>query len=140
MLLATKAPLTPISCPLPTIAPVFQYKLVNVPGKLIVGLTVSFGPDGASPPHRHGGASVAATVLEGTVINKMNDDPTRVIQTGGTWYEAPGCHHKTSANQSKTESAKVLAVFVVDAQVVEEGGLAALVQVDQEYGHVQMPV
>lgn len=78
-------------------------------------------------------------VLEGTVLNKMNDDPVRVIETGGTWYEAPGCHHKVSANFSKSEPAKILATFVVDTQVVEDGGLGALVQMDEEYADVVLP-
>lgn len=125
---------------MPSIAPAFQYKLVNVPGKSIIGLTVSFPPNAASPPHRHGGASVAAVVLEGAVFNKMNNDPTTVIETGGTWYEAPGCHHRVSANHSKTEPAKILATFVVDTEVVEDGGLAALVQVDEEYRDVKLAV
>lgn len=111
----------------------FQYKLVNCPGKSVVGVLVKFAPNGASPPHRHGDASVAAYLLEGTVLNKMNDDPTKVIEAGGSWYEAPGCHHKISANTSTTEKATILATFVVDTQVVEEQGMAALVQVDEEY-------
>lgn len=128
------------SRPVPSIAPAFQYELVNVPGKSIIGLTVSFPPNGASPPHRHGGASVAAVVLEGAVLNKMNNDPTRQIETGGTWYEAPGCHHRVSSNVSKTEPAKILATFVVDTAVIEEGGLAALVQVDEEWRNVKLTV
>ncbi|KPM37925.1 hypothetical protein AK830_g8632 [Neonectria ditissima] len=82
------------SRPLPSLAPAFQYKPINCPGKSIIGLIVSFPPNSAKPPHRHGGASVTGIVLEGTVLNKMNDDPTKVIETGGTWHEAPGCHHK----------------------------------------------
>ena len=62
---------------------------------------------------------MAAVVLEGTVYNKMNDDPLRVIENGQSWYEAPGCHHKVSANFSKTEPAKILATMVVDTQALE---------------------
>lgn len=106
----------------------------------MIGLLVSFAPNGGSPPHRHGGASVAVYVLEGTVLNKMNNDPTRVIETGGSWYEAPGCHHKVSSNTSTTEPATLLATFVVDTRVVEEEGMAALVQVDEEYRDLQVTV
>ncbi|KAK1770261.1 RmlC-like cupin domain-containing protein [Phialemonium atrogriseum] len=136
--MATEDTIYDRSRPLPALAPAFQYKLLNCPGKSIIGLTVSFPPNGASPPHRHGGASVTGYVLEGTVLNKMNDEPTRVIEAGGTWYEAPGCHHKVSANVSTTEPATLLATFVVDTKVIEEGGLAALVQVDEEYRDVQL--
>ncbi|RYP21647.1 hypothetical protein DL765_002108 [Monosporascus sp. GIB2] len=126
------------SRPLPALSLAFQYRLLNSPGKSIVGVVVSFGPNASTPPHRHGGASVTAYVLEGTLLNKMNDEPTQVITTGGSWYEAPGCHHKISDNYSATEPAKLLATFVVDTKVVEEGGLAGLVQVDEEYRDVQL--
>ncbi|RYO89707.1 hypothetical protein DL766_001436 [Monosporascus sp. MC13-8B] len=126
------------SRPLPELSLAFQYRLLNSPGKSIVGVVVNFGPNASTPPHRHGGASVTGYVLEGTLLNKMNDEPTQVITTGGSWYEAPGCHHKISDNYSATEPAKLLATFVVDTKVVEEGGLAGLVQVDEEYRDVQL--
>ncbi|RYP13040.1 hypothetical protein DL767_010913 [Monosporascus sp. MG133] len=126
------------SRPLPELSLAFQYRLLNSPGKSIVGVVVNFGPNASTPPHRHGGASVTGYVLEGTLLNKMNDEPTQVIAAGGSWYEAPGCHHKISDNYSATEPAKLLATFVINTEVVEEGGLAALVQVDEEYRDVQL--
>lgn len=76
-------------------------------------------------------------VLEGKLYNKMNDEPVRVIETGGTWYEAPGCHHKVSDNYSATEPAKLLATFVVDTEVLEKGGPGALVELDEEYKDIK---
>lgn len=67
------------------------------------------------------------------MLNKMNNDPTFVVEAGGTFFEAPGCHHKVSDNYSSTEPAKLLATFVVDTEVVEKGGIEALVQIDEEY-------
>lgn len=81
---------------------------------------------------------MTAYVLEGTLLNKMNDEPTQVISAGGTWYEAPGCHHRISDNHSKTEQAKLLATFIVDTQVLEEQGMGALLQVDEEYKDVKL--
>ena len=134
--------LTPISFdyrrPTPQLAPVFQYPLVNCPGKSIVGLLVYFPPNASTPPHRHGGASVTGYVLQGALLNKMNNDPTKVIAKGGSWYEAPGCYHRISDNFSRTEPAKLLATFVVDTKVVDEGGLAALVELDEEYRDIQI--
>ncbi len=98
---------------------------------------VTFPPNSSTPPHRHGGAAIAAHVLEGTLLNKMNDEPTRVVAAGGSWYEAPGCHHKVSDNYSATEPAKLLATIVIDTQIFEEQGPAALVQMDEEYQDVQ---
>ena len=78
-------------------------------------------------------------IIEGTALNKMNDLPVRVLNKGDTWYEAPGCHHKVSDNNSETEPMTLLATFVVDTKVVEEGGYGALVQIDEEYKDVSFP-
>ncbi|EYE92027.1 cupin domain-containing protein [Aspergillus ruber CBS 135680] len=119
--------------PMPTLNVTSQYRLANCPGKSIIGLLVSFPPNGSTPPHRHGGASVSAYVISGTLLNKMNDDPMRVIETGGSWYEAPGCHHRISDNASKTEPATLFASMILDTEVYERDGMAALIQIDEEY-------
>ncbi|PNP45042.1 hypothetical protein TGAMA5MH_03091 [Trichoderma gamsii] len=124
------------SRPLPTVELVYQNQLPNCPGKSSVGLLVTYPPRGSTPPHRHGGASVCAFVVEGTVLTKMNDGPTRMVEQGGSWFEAPGCHHKVSENDSATEFAKLLATMIVDTDVVEKGGVAALVVYDDEYKDV----
>lgn len=118
---------------MPGIHIVYQYKLVNCPGKSIVGLRIEFPPDASTPPHRHGGASVSAYVVSGTVLNKMNNDPMKVIETGGTWYEAPGCHHRISDNASKTEPATLFVSMVLDTEPLERDGMGALIQIDEEY-------
>jgi hypothetical protein len=79
---------------------------------------------------------VSVLVLEGAVLNKMNNEPTRVLTKGGNFFEAPKCHHKVSDNYSTTESAVILATLVVDTEDVERGGIAALTFFD-EYRHVQ---
>ncbi|EON62362.1 hypothetical protein W97_01584 [Coniosporium apollinis CBS 100218] len=127
------------SKPRPTIKMLYSYRLRNVSGFSVIGLSVAFPPGGASPPHRHGGASVAGVVISGTAYNKMNDDPTLVLTKGETWYEAPGCHHKISANASDTEDLLLLATFVVETKVVEDGGFGALVQVDEQYRDLEFP-
>ncbi|KAL6820122.1 hypothetical protein J3E69DRAFT_374174 [Trichoderma sp. SZMC 28015] len=121
------------SRPLPTVELIYQNKLPNCPGKSIVGLRVTYPPNGSTPPHRHAGASVSAFVVKGTVLSKMNDGPTEVFQEGESWFEAPGCHHKVSDNHSQTDSATLFATLVVDTEVVEKGGVAALVEYDEEY-------
>jgi quercetin dioxygenase-like cupin family protein len=121
------------SRPLPKVELAYQNKLPNCPGKSSVGLLVTYPPNGSTPPHRHAGASVSAYVIEGAVLNKMNDGPTQVFEQGGSWFEAPGCHHRVSDNYSATEGAKLLATLIVDTEVVEKGGIAALVEYDEEY-------
>ncbi|KAF2094420.1 cupin domain protein [Rhizodiscina lignyota] len=117
----------------------YSYPLVNVPGFSILTLKVTFPPRGATPPHRHGGASVSGVILRGTAYNKMNDEPTMVLTAGESWYEAPGCHHRISANASETEEMELMATFVVETKVAEEGGMAALVQIDEEFVDLMMP-
>ncbi|KAI2848248.1 hypothetical protein CBS63078_405 [Aspergillus niger] len=104
------------SRPMPALEVVYAHKLINCPGKTIVGLRVEFPPNGSTPPHRHGGASVSAYVVSGTLLNKMNEDPMKAIPAGGSWYEAPGCHHRISDNASSTEPATLMAVMVLDSE------------------------
>ncbi|KAJ5618566.1 hypothetical protein N7528_006677 [Penicillium herquei] len=121
------------SRPMPDIEIAYSYKLANCAGKTIVGLRVTFPPNGSTPPHRHGGSSVAAYVISGTLLNKMNNDPMKMIPTGGTWYEAPGCHHRISDNASKTEPAILFATLILETSVFERDGMDALIQIDEEY-------
>ncbi|KAK1059142.1 hypothetical protein LTR74_012830 [Friedmanniomyces endolithicus] len=127
------------SRPRPSIRPLYHYPLVNCPGKCAIGLIVDFPPNASTPPHRHGGASVVGYVMSGTTLNKMNDEPMKTLKQGDTWYEAPGCHHEISANASATEPMTLLATFVVDSKVIEEGGFEALVQIDEEYRDAESP-
>jgi len=133
MVYTVEDPVYDRSQPRPDIQLLYSYPLKNVPGFTIIGLKVSFPPGGGSPPHRHGGASVAGVVLSGTGYNKMNDSPTMVLTKGETWYEAPGCHHKISANFSDTEDFVIIATMVIGTKVFEEGGMDVLVQIDEEY-------
>ena len=115
----------------------YQYKLPNCPGKSSIGLLVTFPPNSSTPPHRHAGAASSALVLSVSLVNKMNNEPTRVFDKGGSWFEAPGCHHKVSDNYSTTETATLLATLVVDTEVVDKGGIAALVELDEEYRDIK---
>ncbi|KAI2817027.1 hypothetical protein CBS115989_6324 [Aspergillus niger] len=113
------------SRPMPALEVVYAHKLINCPGKTIVGLRVEFPPNGSTPPHRHGGASVSAYVVSGTLLNKMNEDPMKVVSAGGSWYEAPGCHHRISDNASPTEPATLMAVMVLDSESSSSATAAA---------------
>ena len=97
------------------VTPVYRHALPGVPGKSLKGVVVEYGPGGYSPSHRHAkSAIIYATVLEGTVRCQLNGGPIKIYHAGENWTELPGDHHGVSANASETESAKVLAVFVVD--------------------------
>ncbi|MBA4097225.1 MAG: cupin domain-containing protein [Rhodospirillum sp.] len=94
---------------------VFDHALPNVPGKSMKGVLVEYPPGGSSPAHTHpNSAFIYATVLEGAIRSQVNDGPVTVYRAGENFSEMPGDHHAVSANASKTEPAKLLAVFVVD--------------------------
>ncbi|OGM50806.1 hypothetical protein ABOM_000536 [Aspergillus bombycis] len=121
----------------PKLTQIFHHPLDNCPGKCIIGLVAELGPGTALPPHRHGGATVSGYILEGTIYNKMNDEPQETITKGGQWFERPGCHHRVSANASDTEPAKFFATFVIDEEAVKQG---RLMEIDEGYQHVECTV
>ncbi|KAL2871655.1 cupin domain-containing protein [Aspergillus lucknowensis] len=92
----------------------------NLPGKQIVVGRVFVPPNGASPPHTHGGASIVAVATDGAVLNQMNNQEPSISKRGEFWYEAPGCHHQRSENNTQ-ENAEFIAVLVVDDETVKDG-------------------
>lgn len=94
---------------------VFDHELPNVPGKSMRGILVEYVPGGFSEGHTHPtSAFIYATVLEGAIRSQVNDGPVTVYKAGENFSELPGDRHAISENASKTEPAKLLAVFVVD--------------------------
>ena len=97
---------------------VYQHELPNVPGKSLKGVLVEYGPGGYSPAHIKS-AFIYATVLEGAIRSEVNDGPVTVYEALQSFSELPGDRHAVSANASETKPAKLLAVFVVDANGTE---------------------
>ena len=99
---------------------VYEHALPNVPGKSIKGVLVEYGPGGSSPAHTHPkSAFIYATVLEGAIRSSVNNGPVVTYHAGQSFSEMPGDRHSVSENASKTEPAKLLAVFVVDTDEKE---------------------
>ena len=99
---------------------VYQHALPNVPGKSIKGVLVEYGPGGTSSAHTHPkSAFIYATVLEGAIRSSVNNGPAVTYRAGESFSEMPGDRHSVSENGSKTEPAKLLAVFVVDTEEKE---------------------
>jgi quercetin dioxygenase-like cupin family protein len=114
-LLSTNVAAQALNAPALKVTRVFERALPNVPGKSMRAVLVEYGPGAASPSHRHpSSAFIYATVLEGEIRSKVNDEPERVYTAGESWTEMPGDHHKVSANASSTKPARLLAIFVVD--------------------------
>jgi quercetin dioxygenase-like cupin family protein len=99
---------------------VYEHTLPNVPGKSIKGVLVEYGPGGSSPAHTHASSAfIYATVLEGAIRSAVNDGPVVTYHAGESFSENPGDRHGVSENASDTESARLLAVFVVDTDETE---------------------
>jgi quercetin dioxygenase-like cupin family protein len=99
---------------------VYDQPLPNVPGKSMKGVIVEYEPGGSSPAHTHpDSACIYATVLEGAIRSQVNDGPVVTYHAGENFSEFPGDHHGVSENASKTERARLLAVFVVDTDETE---------------------
>jgi quercetin dioxygenase-like cupin family protein len=97
------------------VTPAFQQAIPNIPGKTMSAVIVDYPPGGASAAHTHAkSAFIFAYVISGKIESKVNDGPTQVFSAGESWYEPPASLHSISRNASKTESAKLLAVFVAD--------------------------
>jgi quercetin dioxygenase-like cupin family protein len=99
-----------------SVKPNFSHAIPTVPGKSLVAVEVSYPPNGASRPHRHEqSAFIYAYVVSGSVASQVEGQPERVYHAGESFYEMPGAHHVVSRNASRTEPARLLAVFVVDS-------------------------
>lgn len=113
--IARSAPLA-ILGPGETIIPRFSQPIPNVPGKTLTAIEVDYAPGGRSLPHRHAGSAfITGYVLSGHIRSQVEGQPLRVYDAGQSFFEAPGSHHLVGENASKTEPAKLLAVFVVDS-------------------------
>lgn len=95
---------------------IFDRDLPNIPGKQLLALEVSYPPGASTPSHRHPEtAFVFAYVLSGEIESVVDEETPRIYRAGESWHETPGAHHRVSRNASKTQPAKLLAVFVADS-------------------------
>ena len=93
-----------------TVTKNFETAIPNIPGKSLIAVEVDYAPGAASMKS----AFIYAHVISGAIESKVNDGETRIYRAGESWSEPPGAIHSISRNASKTEPAKLLAVFVLD--------------------------
>lgn len=97
------------------IIPRFDQPITNVPGKSLIAVEVDYAPGASTPAHHHDkSAFIMGYVLSGAIKSQVGDGPVKIYHAGESFYETPGASHKVSANASKTQPARLLAVFVVD--------------------------
>ncbi|WOH80965.1 cupin domain-containing protein [Bradyrhizobium sp. BEA-2-5] len=93
----------------------FEAAIPDIPGKALLAVEVDYAPGAASLSHTHAkSAFIYAYVISGAIESKVNNGGTRIYRAGESWSEPPGATHSISRNASKTEPAKLLAVFVLD--------------------------
>src|SRR5262245_59359413 len=71
-------------------------------------------PGASSARHRHPGHHTFGFVIEGTYEFAINDDPSRTLKAGATFYEPPNAIHSTSRNPSTDKRVKILVFMVAD--------------------------
>ncbi|MDM0002612.1 cupin domain-containing protein [Variovorax sp. J22P240] len=97
------------------VTPKLEQAIPNIPGKSLIALVVDYAPGAASPSHTHSkSAFIYAYVVSGAIESQVDDGPKRILRAGDSFYESPGATHRESRNASRTQPAKLLAVFVVD--------------------------
>jgi quercetin dioxygenase-like cupin family protein len=69
--------------------------------------SMRFFPSASTPVHSHPGI-VLGYVLEGRVRFAIDDQPERIVPTGGTFFEPLGAVHTTSGSASAGESTMIL--------------------------------
>src|SRR5262245_20045146 len=71
---------------------------------------VTIEPGQAGLPHRHPGSAVGY-VLEGEYELGIDDQPTKVLKAGETFYEPAGCLHRVSKNPGKVKTRFIAVVL-----------------------------
>lgn len=95
------------------VTPLLSKELVGIAGKEVTMVKVEYLPGGASLPHRHD-ANVLVYVLEGSLIMQAQGKDPVTLKPGDTFFETPTDIHLQSANASKTQPAKFIAVVIKD--------------------------
>lgn len=72
---------------------------------------VTFEPGQAGLPHRHAGP-IFGYVLEGEFEFGLDEEPSKTLKAGETFYEPGGALHRAARNPSSKNKTKVLAVIV----------------------------
>jgi quercetin dioxygenase-like cupin family protein len=102
-----------------TLATKFSAQPPNAPGMTLTTVIAEYKPGAFTPPHHHGQAFAMIFVLEGTIVNKVDDGNETVLHAGDHFTEAPNAHHVTFRNPSKTKTTRILATFLAPSAEAE---------------------
>ena len=93
--------------------PLMTQALSDLPGREVRMLLLDRVPGNASPAHRHPGHHTFGYVVEGTYELGVNNQPTRTLKAGDTFYEPPDAVHSVSRNAGNTQM-KIVVFMVAD--------------------------
>jgi quercetin dioxygenase-like cupin family protein len=93
---------------------VIKQRLPGEPPREITVIEVTYAPGEGSPPHHHP-HGVVAFVVSGAIVSKVGEEPERTFRAGEAWWEPLGANHRISRNASRTEPAKLLAIYIAPA-------------------------
>ena len=93
--------------------PLMTQALSDLPGREVRMLLLDRVPGNASPAHRHPGHHTFGYVVEGTYELGVNNQPTRTLKAGDTFYEPPDAVHSVSRNAGSTQM-KIVVFMVAD--------------------------
>jgi quercetin dioxygenase-like cupin family protein len=71
---------------------------------------VTIEPGQAGVPHRHPGSAIGY-VVEGEYELGIDDQPTKVVKAGETYYEPAGCLHRVTKNPGKVKTRLIAVVL-----------------------------
>ena len=98
----------------------FSAQPSNAPGMTLTTAIAEYGPGAFTPPHRHGQAFAMIYILEGTIVNRVDDGEETVLHAGDHFTESPNAHHVLFRNPSKTKTARVIATFLAPTAEAEK--------------------
>jgi quercetin dioxygenase-like cupin family protein len=94
--------------------PLLTQPLADLPGREVRMTLLDRVPGNSSVPHRHPGHHTFGYVVEGTYELGVNNQPTRMLKAGDTFYEPPGALHSVSRNAGNSQL-KIVIFMVADS-------------------------
>ena len=79
---------------------------------VLVQLSAQAGQRGSGPGHSHPGP-VLGYVTEGQMLFAINNEPAKVVSSGGTFFEPAGAVHTSSGSASADAPARAVVFMVV---------------------------
>jgi quercetin dioxygenase-like cupin family protein len=112
---ATKFVTGPSAQPAPAAAkPLLVQPLADLPGREVRITLLDRAPGSSSPPHRHPGHHTFGYVVEGTYEFAIDGQPSRILNSGETFYEPPTAVHSISRNPSTDKRTTIIVFMVAD--------------------------